>query len=52
MDSFLITQCSISLVLINILQLRNYRFMGLVMAVEADKIATFRQELKSLINES
>ncbi|KAE8076315.1 hypothetical protein FH972_014977 [Carpinus fangiana] len=33
-------------------ELRNYRFMGLVMAVEADKIATFRQELKSLINES
>ncbi|KAG2708391.1 hypothetical protein I3760_05G190700 [Carya illinoinensis] len=34
------------------LELRNYRFMGLVMAIEADKISTFRQELKSLINES
>ncbi|XP_050275443.1 protein BCCIP homolog isoform X2 [Quercus robur] len=33
-------------------ELRNYRFMGLVMAVEAEKISTFRQELKSLINES
>lgn len=30
-------------------ELRNYRSMGLVMAVEADKIPTFRQELSSLI---
>jgi hypothetical protein len=34
------------------LQLRNYKFMGLVMVVEAEKISAFRQELKSLINES
>lgn len=33
-------------------ELRNYRFMGLVMAIEAEKISAFRQELKSLINES
>ncbi|XP_057949677.1 protein BCCIP homolog isoform X2 [Malania oleifera] len=30
---------------------RNYRLMGLVMAVEADKISTFRQQLRSLIDE-
>lgn len=34
------------------LQLRNYRSMGLIMAVEADKIPKFRQELASLINET
>lgn len=33
-------------------ELRNYKFMGLVMVVEAEKISAFRQELKSLINES
>lgn len=33
-------------------ELRNYRLMGLVMVVEAEKIPTFRQELKSLISES
>ncbi|XP_061338488.1 protein BCCIP homolog [Gastrolobium bilobum] len=33
-------------------ELRNYRSMGLVMAVEADKIPTFREELVSLINET
>ncbi|KAG6650507.1 hypothetical protein CIPAW_06G048200 [Carya illinoinensis] len=33
-------------------ELRNYQFVGLVMAVEADKISIFRQELKSLIDES
>ncbi|KAB1205765.1 hypothetical protein CJ030_MR7G028050 [Morella rubra] len=33
-------------------ELKNYRFMGLVMAVEAEKVATFRLELKSLINEA
>ncbi|BAT93393.1 Protein BCCIP-like protein [Vigna angularis] len=32
-------------------ELRNYRSMGLIMAVEADKIPKFRQELASLINE-
>lgn len=35
-----------------ILQLKNYRIMGLVMAVEAAKIPTFRQELRSLIVET
>lgn len=35
-----------------ILQLKNYRLMGLVMAVEAAKIPTFRQELQSLIVET
>ncbi|XP_042488767.1 protein BCCIP homolog [Macadamia integrifolia] len=33
-------------------ELRNYRLTGLVMAVEADKIPTFRKDLKSLISES
>ncbi|KAJ7954257.1 Protein BCCIP-like [Quillaja saponaria] len=33
-------------------ELKNYKLTGLVMAVEADKISTFRQELQSLINES
>ncbi|KAK2383977.1 CDK inhibitor P21 binding protein [Trifolium repens] len=33
-------------------ELKNYRSMGLIMAVEANKIPTFRQELGSLINES
>ncbi|XP_020222554.1 protein BCCIP homolog isoform X2 [Cajanus cajan] len=33
-------------------ELKNYRATGLVMAVEVDKIATFRQELASLINET
>ncbi|KAK6931607.1 BCP1 family [Dillenia turbinata] len=33
------------------LQLRNYQLMGLVMAVEADKVSTFRQQLKALITE-
>lgn len=33
-------------------ELRNYRQMGLVMVVEAEKISKFREELKSLINES
>ncbi|KAK7319182.1 hypothetical protein RJT34_03900 [Clitoria ternatea] len=33
-------------------ELRKYRSTGLVMAVEADKIQTFRQELASLIDES
>ncbi|KAJ4968155.1 hypothetical protein NE237_014856 [Protea cynaroides] len=32
-------------------ELRNYRLTGLVMAVEADKIPTFRKELQSLISE-
>ncbi|KAI9082327.1 hypothetical protein K1719_035750 [Acacia pycnantha] len=32
-------------------ELKNCRSMGLVMAVEADKIPTFRQELHSLISE-
>ncbi|RDX84119.1 hypothetical protein CR513_34883, partial [Mucuna pruriens] len=32
--------------------LRNYRSTGLVMAVEAEKITAFRQELASLINET
>ncbi|KAF7825977.1 putative carboxylesterase 8 [Senna tora] len=32
-------------------ELKNYRSMGLVMAVEVDKIPTFRQELRSLITE-
>ncbi|XP_021909797.1 protein BCCIP homolog [Carica papaya] len=33
-------------------ELRNYRLMGLVMAIEADKIPSFRQQLKSFIDES
>ncbi|KAF8389991.1 hypothetical protein HHK36_024511 [Tetracentron sinense] len=33
-------------------ELRNYRQTGLVMALEADKVSTFRQELQSLINGS
>ncbi|XP_027341770.1 protein BCCIP homolog [Abrus precatorius] len=33
-------------------EMRNYRPTGLVMAVEADKIPSFRQELASLINET
>ncbi|CAL5338947.1 unnamed protein product [Camellia sinensis] len=33
-------------------ELRNYRLMGLVMALEAEKVLTFRQQLHSLINES
>ncbi|KAI4313760.1 hypothetical protein L6164_026715 [Bauhinia variegata] len=33
-------------------ELKNYKSMGLVMAVEADKIPAFRQELRSLISES
>lgn len=33
-------------------ELKNYRLMGLVMAVEADKIPIFRQQLKSFIDES
>ncbi|KAF3432158.1 hypothetical protein FNV43_RR26897 [Rhamnella rubrinervis] len=33
-------------------ELRNYRQMGLVMAIEAGKISTFLQELKSSIDES
>ncbi|XP_002527793.2 protein BCCIP homolog isoform X1 [Ricinus communis] len=33
-------------------ELRNYRLMGLVMAVEADEISKFREELHSLIDES
>ncbi|KAA8532554.1 hypothetical protein F0562_032630 [Nyssa sinensis] len=33
-------------------ELRNYRLMGLVMVVEADKVSMFRQQLQSLINES
>ncbi|XP_058735616.1 protein BCCIP homolog [Vicia villosa] len=33
-------------------ELKNYRSMGLIMAVEADKMPAFRQELGSLINES
>uniref|UniRef100_I1KRT3 Protein BCCIP homolog n=1 Tax=Glycine max TaxID=3847 RepID=I1KRT3_SOYBN len=33
-------------------ELRNYRSTGLIVAVEADKIPTFRQELASLINET
>ncbi|KAI4357614.1 hypothetical protein L6164_001553 [Bauhinia variegata] len=33
-------------------ELKNYKSMGLVMAVEADKIPAFRQELNSLISES
>ncbi|AES72326.1 p21-carboxy-terminal region-binding protein [Medicago truncatula] len=32
-------------------ELKNYRSMGLIMTVEADKIPTFRQQLTSLINE-
>ncbi|KAB5521907.1 hypothetical protein DKX38_026226 [Salix brachista] len=31
--------------------LKNYRPMGLVMAVEADKVSTFREQLRSLIDE-
>ncbi|KAL7260295.1 hypothetical protein ACSBR1_006043 [Camellia fascicularis] len=33
-------------------ELRNYQLMGLVMALEAEKVLTFRQQLHSLINES
>ncbi|KAK7283994.1 hypothetical protein RIF29_13745 [Crotalaria pallida] len=33
-------------------KLKNYRPMGLVMAVEADKIPKFRQELVTLISET
>ncbi|KAK9292625.1 hypothetical protein L1049_020600 [Liquidambar formosana] len=33
-------------------ELRNYQLMGLVMAVEAEKISTYRQQLQCLINES
>ncbi|KAK7334689.1 hypothetical protein VNO80_26450 [Phaseolus coccineus] len=33
-------------------ELKNYRPTGLIMAVEADKIPKFRQELASLINET
>ncbi|KAL2343370.1 hypothetical protein Fmac_004655 [Flemingia macrophylla] len=33
-------------------KLRKYRPTGLVMAVEVDKIATFRQELASLLSET
>ncbi|GAB4846310.1 hypothetical protein Ancab_025315 [Ancistrocladus abbreviatus] len=33
-------------------ELRNYRLMGLVMAVEANQAPTFRQQLQSLIDES
>ena len=33
-------------------ELKNYRPMGLVMAVEAGKIPAFRQELGSLISET
>ncbi|KAI5572082.1 hypothetical protein BDE02_11G137800 [Populus trichocarpa] len=32
-------------------ELKNYQPMGLVMAVEADKISTFREQLHSLIDE-
>ncbi|KAI9109818.1 hypothetical protein K1719_018859 [Acacia pycnantha] len=32
-------------------KLKNYRSMGLVMAIEADKIPTFRKELRSLVSE-
>lgn len=32
-----------------ILQLKDYRLMGLVMAVEAAKISTFRQQLQYLV---
>ncbi|TQD76532.1 hypothetical protein C1H46_037947 [Malus baccata] len=34
------------------LELRNYQQMGLVMAVKADQIPTFRQQIKSLVDES
>ncbi|XP_031271531.1 protein BCCIP homolog [Pistacia vera] len=33
-------------------ELKNYRLTGLVMAVEAEKISTFRQQLQSLIAET
>ena len=33
------------------MQLKSYRSMGLVMAVKADKVFAFRQELHSMINE-
>uniref|UniRef100_A0A803M9A2 Protein BCCIP homolog n=1 Tax=Chenopodium quinoa TaxID=63459 RepID=A0A803M9A2_CHEQI len=33
-------------------ELKNYRLMGLVMAVEADKAPTFREKLQSLIEDS
>ncbi|KAK9176641.1 hypothetical protein WN944_028660 [Citrus x changshan-huyou] len=33
-------------------KLKDYRLMGLVMAVEAAKISTFRQQLQSLVVES
>ncbi|KAM7275278.1 hypothetical protein ACFE04_017144 [Oxalis oulophora] len=32
-------------------ELKNYRLTGLVMAIEADKITSFRQQLNSLVNE-
>ncbi|CAK9152299.1 unnamed protein product [Ilex paraguariensis] len=32
-------------------ELKNYRLVGLVMAMDANKVSTFRQLLKSLINE-
>lgn len=35
-----------------ILQLKDYCLMGLVMAVEAAKISTLRQQLQSLVVES
>ena len=34
-----------------LLQLKNYKIVGLVMAVEATKVATFREQLRSLIDE-
>lgn len=33
-------------------ELRNYKLMGLLMIVEADKVSMFRQQLQSLIDES
>lgn len=33
-------------------ELKNYQLNGLVMAIEAEKIATFRKQLRSLIDES
>ncbi|XP_058214908.1 protein BCCIP homolog [Rhododendron vialii] len=33
-------------------ELRSYRLVGLLMALEAEKVPTFRQQLHSLINES
>uniref|UniRef100_A0A2P2J9T8 Uncharacterized protein n=1 Tax=Rhizophora mucronata TaxID=61149 RepID=A0A2P2J9T8_RHIMU len=35
-----------------IMQLKNYQSMGLVMAVEANKMPAFREQLHSLIDES